>query len=95
MAILHHDIKPHNILLTATLECKLSDFGGAIMVPSDTTPILHDGIGKGTQAYSAPEILAGGKCEYGLPVDIYALGCTFYAMLTGREPFGDVRNPVH
>ena len=39
----------------------------------------------GTRYYQAPEIILGGKCSY--PVDIWALGCTFYELLTGKLLF--------
>lgn len=94
VAIIHHDIKPHNVLLTENFNCKLADFGNAsFILPGEK---LEDAIGKGTQSYTAPEILegtAGGS--YDLSSDIYSLGCTFYSVLTGKEPFCNVRNAAH
>ena len=93
-AVVHHDIKPQNILLTDEMTCRLADFGNAALI-SPPTALLKDGIGKGTQAYTAPEILRGLDGAYTLSADVYSLGCTFYTLLTGREPFSDVRNPAY
>jgi serine/threonine protein kinase len=46
-------------------------------------------------AYSAPEILTPPDFSYSFAADIYALGCTIYAILTSREPFNDIRNPAY
>eukprot|EP00158_Paraphelidium_tribonemae_P007599 Partr_v1_DN28295_c1_g1_i1_m76099 putative Unc51-like kinase len=101
-AIIHHDIKPHNILLDNNFDIRLSDFGSASIfdVPVDADGALQtcnfiDGLGRGTQAYSPPEILTPPDFVYSLATDIYSMGCTFYFLLTGRDPFMDLRNPSH
>ena len=47
----------------------------------------------GTRYYQAPEIILMGKCSY--PVDIWALGCVFYELLTGRILFDPDKDSKH
>lgn len=47
----------------------------------------------GTRYYQAPEILLMGKCSY--PVDIWALGCTFYELLSGKLLFDPIKDSKH
>lgn len=56
--------------------------------------VLTDGLGRGTQAYSAPELLTPGAV-YSFPVDIYSTGVTLYTLISGLEPFSKCRNAVH
>jgi len=44
----------------------------------------------GTRYYQAPEIILMGKCSY--PVDIWALGCTFYELITGKLLFDPIKD---
>jgi len=94
--ILHLDIKPANILLDATdsedfsqLIPLLSDFGISYC-PSDhaSDDDLEFRIGtRGTPSYMAPEQLAASSQPIGRATDIFSLGATLYALLTGRPPF--------
>lgn len=78
--IVHRDIKPANIILPASGEAMLVDFGSAKeYVPDTTTPIL----GRRTPGYAAPEQYRQGT---GPATDIYGLGATLYALLTGVTP---------
>ncbi|KAG0233552.1 hypothetical protein BGW42_007387 [Actinomortierella wolfii] len=91
--IVHHDIKPHNIMLTSLLEAKLSDFGAGRRI-EDPSLGLTDGLGRGTPPYSAPEIFHMNK-TYSYPIDIYSLGVTLYvAGLTAQEPFSKLKSVV-
>ena len=73
--IIHHDIKPDNILITENGTIKISDFGIA-------------NTGGGTHAYMSPEALMWDtNVEHDERVDIYALGVTLLEMLTGKNPF--------
>jgi len=47
----------------------------------------------GTRYYQAPEIILMGQCSY--PVDIWALGCTFYELLTGNLLFDPIKDSKH
>jgi serine/threonine protein kinase len=47
----------------------------------------------GTRYYQAPEIILMGKCSY--QVDIWALGCTFYELLTGNLLFDPIKDSKH
>jgi tRNA A-37 threonylcarbamoyl transferase component Bud32/tetratricopeptide (TPR) repeat protein/type II secretory pathway predicted ATPase ExeA len=84
--ILHRDLKPGNILVTAQGTSKLIDFGLAKLTVSgeDTTKTM-DGAILGTVAYMAPE-----QAE-GLPLDarsdIFSFGAVLYEMLSGKRAF--------
>ncbi len=87
--VLHCDIKPDNILVSEFEEPKLSDFGIATLIEGAATAATNV---SATLEYAPPEVLSGDK-----PVpssDVYALGATLFAMLSGRSPFkaegGDV-----
>jgi serine/threonine protein kinase len=93
IGLVHHDVKPHNIMLTEMLDIKMSDFGNAMFV--NATSALEDGLGKGTLPYSPPELLATPPHPYSHPVDIFSLGVTLYVIgITGEEPFRMIRSPV-
>ncbi|NOQ90764.1 MAG: protein kinase [Gammaproteobacteria bacterium] len=77
--IIHRDIKPANIVLDYQGNVKLMDFG--IATTSDNTSKSFEG----TVLYTAPEVLQKKTFDY--RIDIYALGITAYAMLTGKTPF--------
>ncbi|MEZ6088287.1 MAG: serine/threonine-protein kinase [Pirellulaceae bacterium] len=82
--VIHRDIKPANIFLTADGTVKLGDFGIARDIHhSDLT---GDGMTVGTHAYMAPEQITGDSNITG-KVDLYALGCCLYEMLTGEKAF--------
>ncbi|GAB7047028.1 serine/threonine-protein kinase [Catenuloplanes indicus] len=97
LGVVHRDIKPANVMLTPTGAAKVLDFGIATLVAGDTphssgsftgqriggTEIL-DGWLAGTPPYAAPELLLRG--EAGPPADVYAVGATLYAALTGEPP---------
>lgn len=86
--IQHHDIKPHNMLLSRDQQrLFLADFGCAsrTAAPPDASPVLE-----GTLGYTAPELLsldASPSPDAAAASAAYSLGVTLYAMLTGREPF--------
>jgi eukaryotic-like serine/threonine-protein kinase len=81
--IIHRDIKPGNILLSADGETKLSDFGASFQqrLEDHTTQIK----GIGSPAYMSPEQLRLEPLSQ--QTDIYSLGVTMFRLLTGRLPY--------
>jgi predicted Ser/Thr protein kinase len=87
--ITHRDLKPANILVTKS-GVKLLDFGLARLTSSASDDTLTMAV-VGTPAYMAPEQWEGKPGD--ARSDIFALGCVFYEMLTGKRPDPD-RSPV-
>lgn len=82
--IIHRDIKPANLMLTPDFRVKIADFGLAKMVEQDTQ-MTAAGTTMGSPNYMSPEQARGSEADH--RADIYALGITFYQMLTGELPF--------
>jgi len=77
--VIHRDVKPANIMLLASGEVKLTDFGIAQACGERARQA-------GTPAYMAPEQLREGGVIDGR-TDLYALGVVFFELLAGRKPF--------
>jgi serine/threonine-protein kinase len=80
--VVHRDVKPGNLLLSADGILKLADFG--IAKAAEQTRITQVGSVLGTAAYLSPEQAAGE--EAGPASDLYSLGVCAYQFLTGRLP---------
>ena len=81
--LVHCDIKPHNILLTADGRVKVADFGIARAVTAST--MTYSGNVVGSVHYFSPEQAKGSAITP--KSDIYSLGVVLYEMLTGQLPF--------
>ena len=82
--LVHRDVKPANVLVTADDHCFLTDFG-LVKDLAATTGVTRTGEVLGTLDYVAPERIQGG--ETGPWTDVYALGCVLFFALTGRVVF--------
>lgn len=85
MDVIHRDVKPANILLSADRRSAfLTDFGIAQLL-DDAKPLARNGRVRGSIAYAAPELLTAQQL---LPqTDVYALACTMFEWLTGLPPY--------
>jgi serine/threonine protein kinase len=83
--IVHRDIKPDNILLTKTGIVKVADLG-MVKIDDEEMSLTQTGHAVGTPWYMPIEQARNAK-EIDGRSDIYALGCTLYAFLTGQPPF--------
>jgi predicted Ser/Thr protein kinase len=82
--VLHRDIKPENLMISTDGDIKLTDFGLARSLKG-TTFITQPDLLSGTPGYIAPEHLEGEELDQ--RYDVYALGATFYFLLTGAPPY--------
>jgi tRNA A-37 threonylcarbamoyl transferase component Bud32 len=85
--VVHRDVKPSNVLVPSSgrstrSPCKLTDFGVARVIDSDSLTLTGDVIG--TLNYMAPEQAAG--LEAGEPADLYSLALVLYEALSGVNP---------
>jgi serine/threonine-protein kinase len=85
LGLVHRDVKPGNILLTARGIVKLADLG-LVKAPAENMGLTRSHSLIGTPLYMSPEQALDAKHVDGRS-DLYALGCVFYHILTGKPPF--------
>ncbi|MFS8104918.1 serine/threonine protein kinase [Lentzea alba] len=90
--VLHLDVKPKNLLFTATGVVKVADFGISQVVSEGATLVTHGGAVLGTPAYIAPEQAMGNALTPA--ADVYATGTVLYELLSGDLPFERGGGPI-
>ncbi len=85
--IIHRDVKPGNIMITANDEPVILDFGLARDCDSEIDALTQTGDVFGTPAYMSPEQMQGQTGSVDGRTDVWSLGVTLYECLTGVRPF--------
>ncbi|XP_061972815.1 mitogen-activated protein kinase kinase kinase 1-like [Populus nigra] len=85
--VVHRDIKCANLLVDANGSVKLADFGLAKATKFNDVKSC-----KGTAFWMAPEVVNNKNQGYGLPADIWSLGCTVLEMLTRQIPYSELES---
>jgi serine/threonine protein kinase len=98
--VVHKDIKPDNIMIGEDNQAVLIDFGVSAMYDHDDDAADKKNealrIRCGTYMFFAPELFGcGGSYTFGSASDLWAIGITFYYLLTGQFPYEDARSICH
>eukprot|EP01080_Neovahlkampfia_damariscottae_P004609 gene4609-7991_t len=88
LGILHRDLKPENLIFDKNMQLKVTDFGTAKLLDSNSEEELQKrvkGTFCGTAQYVSPEVIAGE--EQSMASDLWGLGCIIYQLYTSKYPF--------
>lgn len=87
--VVHRDLKPGNVILTASARVKVLDFGLAkiINVPGERQRGARTSGRVGSPGYMAPEQIVAGLVDQ--RTDIYCAGIVMFQLVTGRAPFNE------
>lgn len=85
--ILHRDLKPSNVLIDSNDQPRVTDFGLAKNLSSDSDLTLSGEI-YGSPSFMPPEQACGQRGKVSEASDVYSLGAILYYLLTSRPPFG-------
>ncbi len=91
--VIHRDVKPSNLILSAEGRLSLTDFGLARIVENPSMTIAGEFLG--SPLYMSPEQVAAGRVPIDHRTDIYSLGATLYELLTLQPPYtGENREQI-
>src|ERR1700733_1136219 len=85
--VIHRDIKPGNLMITARGSVKIADFGIALKTQDFSKKLTSTGEFVGTPGYLSPEVCLGKPVDQ--RSDIFSLGIVLFECLAGRMPFTD------
>jgi serine/threonine protein kinase len=89
-AVIHRDVKPEHLLLTADRRVTVADSG--LAAPAEGTSAAGGSAQVGmTLAYAAPELFANKATRW---TDQYSLALTYYRLRTGKLPYADGSGPI-
>lgn len=83
--LIHRDIKPGNVLISADGQIKIGDFGLAKFFTAKDQDLTRSGLFVGTPSFASPEQIEGDEIDQ--RSDIFSLGTLLFALVTGRHPF--------